>query len=96
MITLSAFSNLARISGFQRKYKLAERLERYVLKGRTKVLGKEHEDTVETKSWLTQSLWHQGKLDETINLQRQVLETFQNLYRVEHPAAPNEIGRAHV
>ncbi|GKT48975.1 nephrocystin-3 [Colletotrichum spaethianum] len=67
------------------KYDEAEQLNRKALKGREKVLGKEHPDTLRSVNNLASVLYDQGKYDEAEQLHRQALEGSEKVLGKEHP-----------
>src|SRR5207248_892457 len=69
----------------QGNYKLAEAMNRQAIKGREKVLGPEHPDTLGSVGRLAEILWYQGKYEEAEAMNRQALEGNEKVLGPEHP-----------
>jgi TolA-binding protein len=69
----------------QQKYDEAEQLFRQSVQQREKVLGIEHEDTLDSKYWLAMTLYkQQGKSDEAEQLLRQLVPQLEKVLGIEH------------
>jgi len=68
----------------QQKYDEAEPLFRRSVQQREKVLGIEHEDTLDTKYWLARTLLDQQKYDKAEQLFRQVVQQREKVLGIEH------------
>ncbi|KAG1667843.1 hypothetical protein FOA52_011031 [Chlamydomonas sp. UWO 241] len=80
-----AVNNLAALLHDQGKLGEAEPLHMRALAGFEKVLGAEHQDTLNSVAWLAYLLQAQGKLGEAEKLRRHALAGREKVLGVEHP-----------
>ncbi|CAJ2512806.1 Uu.00g009250.m01.CDS01 [Anthostomella pinea] len=78
-------NNLALVLDSQGKHAEAEQIHWQTLKLKTKVLGREHPDTLTSMDNLAEGLRHQGKHDEAEQMHRQTLELRDKVLGREHP-----------
>jgi hypothetical protein len=60
-------------------------LENEVLEKRTRILGKDHPDTLSTMNKLANTLGDQGKVDEAALMRREVPEKRTKILGEDHP-----------
>ena len=70
---------------FDRKYSEAEQVFQQIVRGREKALGKEDEETLESKYWLAQTLYEQEQYQEAKVVFREVVRGREKVLGTEHP-----------
>ncbi|CBF80763.1 hypothetical protein AN8541.2 [Aspergillus nidulans FGSC A4] len=76
---------LGSVLAYQGKYEEAEVMHRQALRGREKVLGPEHPNTLVSVSQLGSVLAGQGKYEEAEAMHRQALQGYKKVLGPEHP-----------
>jgi tetratricopeptide (TPR) repeat protein len=89
---LNALSLLGLVMSFQGLHVNAKRLFQRTLKGKEKVLGREHPDTLTSLDYLGSVLQGQGKYDEAEAMHRRALEGREKVLGREHPDTLTSVG----
>ena len=90
--TLKSLALLASVLGDQGKYEEAENMHRRALKGKEKVLGIEHPNTLNTVNNLAMIFQDQGKYEAAEKMHRRALKGSEKVLGIEHPSTLTSVN----